>query len=244
MNVKILASGSSGNCVVIDDVLAIDAGHNVSYEEIAGVEALLITHSHADHIKYITNFEGVPMHSTADVERGVLKRSPYLRFNRLYEDTPKRLKLSRKTYTITPLRMQHDVPCVGFDITDGSERILYATDFHSILSDIDLRNYDALYVECNNTLEPSDMVEVFFDDPKPTDEFHRRRSYYNHCNVSYLIELFKRNGFDESNKFDKPVTLLHKSSHYYHSNVGKIVELCKVAKIVNPTDDPWTKPRS
>lgn len=150
-----------------------------------------------------------------------------------------------ENYMITPLSLIHDVPCVAFDIlktvADGEdERIFFGTDFSQIVEDdmfVDLlrrRKYDALYIECNNTLTHGDFDDIYFADGKlPKDEFHRRRSWNNHCNVSYLIGLFERAGYSKEKRFPEPVTLLHKSSYYYNKNQEYLVSLLEIANVTN-----------
>lgn len=133
-----------------------------------------------------------------------------------------------------PINVKHDIPCIGFDITHDGERILYATDFNAFREEIDVRDYTALYLECNNTLTPEDFADLYFTEEKPKDEFHRRKSYHNHCNVGYLRMLFERAGFSEDNPCDIPLTLLHKSTYYYHAHPEEIVKLCKIANVQNP----------
>lgn len=66
MKLKVLGSGSSGNCYLIEasqsDKLVLDAG--INFKEVQkglefdfrGVRGVLITHEHMDHLKYAPNF--------------------------------------------------------------------------------------------------------------------------------------------------------------------------------------------
>lgn len=238
MKVKVHATGSTGNCVTIDDVIVIDAGVYVD----TPAENLLITHHHTDHTKELAKYAAVPTFATAETIDKLRVKHPFHTFNVLDVDRPIELCTSRGRYLVRLIKLKHDAPCVGFDIEllsvtdneDGVRRILYATDFNEILTPIFLGAYDEIYIECNNSLNVHNIVDVYFGDDIPKDEFHRRKSFGNHCNVDYLIDLFKREGYDVHNKFPKPVTLLHKSSYYYATNPERIVHLCKIANIVNP----------
>lgn len=238
MRVDIHATGSSGNCVTIDDFIMIDAGVEVKKD----VSALLITHHHTDHTKALAKYAGVSVWATQETIDKLQPKHPFVAFNTLHLDRPHKFfnPLTQAHYKVRCVPLKHDAPCVGFDITrydaHGTKRILYATDFNSIERDINVDSYDALYIECNNTLSAADMADVYFGDTIPKDEFHRRKSFGNHCNADYLIGLFRRAGYSCENKYDKPVTLLHKSSYYYATNPDKIVELCKIAHVVNPVD--------
>ena len=230
MNVNVFASGSSGNCVVINDDIIIDAG---AYCPVVG-SALLLTHNHTDHTKEIKRYAGLPIYTSQDVADRLSQKFPYITFSVIHPEQTYEIKGVHGSYYVKPIQLEHDVPCIGFDIVHGDERILYATDFASIQSDVDLSVYTQLFLECNNTLLPSDIMDVLITDDKPRDEFHRRKSYYNHCNIGYLIGLFERNGYTEQNRCEIPLTLLHKSSYYYLAHSERLIELCKIANVQNP----------
>ena len=232
MKVDILKSGSSGNCVVIDDCIIIDAGY-VPKNPPKG-DVLLLTHAHTDHTKELGKFGGVPIYTLGDVREMVLEKWKYLAINAMGPGKLYRLPFGVEgPYHVSAVPLNHGVPCVGFDIRKGEERLLYATDFRSFEAPIDVRDYTELYLECNNTLDPTDIVDVYFGD-KPTDDFHRRKSYFTHCNVSYIYDLFERAGFSEDNPCTTPITLMHKSTFYYNAHPEKIERLCRIANVQNP----------
>lgn len=247
MDVKIIASGSKGNCAVIDGVIAIDVGADPGYP----VRHTFLTHHHTDHTKKIDKVCYSHLYCLHETAEQLRKKNPYLSPT---EVTPGQSivicdGVGKGMYNVTPFSVNHDCPCVGYDIIrrghrsgEHEKRILFATDFSSIVDEayivdgLRARMYDAVYIECNNTLGYNDFIDIYFpeaDEQVPKDDFHRRRSYQNHCNAGYLIGLFKKAGYSERNRFPNPVTLLHKSSFYYLSNVDYIVELDKVANIVN-----------
>lgn len=236
MKVTIHASGSSGNCVTIDDFIMIDAGVEVKKD----VKHLLLTHHHTDHTKALPKYAGVLTYASQGTIDKLSMRNPFCAFNVLNTITPLVLESGDDVYMVTTVALRHDAPCIGFDISHSngvqgvSERIFYATDFNEILDDINVSDYDAIYIECNNTLAPTNMTEVFFGGDIPKDEFHRRKSFSNHCNVNYLINLFRRAGYSEDKPYPNPVILLHKSTYYYTANIERIVELCKIANVQNP----------
>ena len=233
MNVNIIKSSSAGNCAVIDDTLIIDAGCNVTPVG----KYVLLTHHHGDHTKHLDKVSGLPVYCTQATADNLSDKFPYVVFN-IFTDT-----FSVGRYNVLAYPLVHDAPCVAFDIidTDTDKRILWASDFSRIEHDsiIVARfrncNYDAIYIECNNTLNVSAFADIYFyDDKPPRDEFHRRRSFKNHCNADYLISLFKRAGYSGQNRCATPVTLLHKSSYYYQHNVARIAELTKICNVINP----------
>lgn len=66
MKLKVLGSSSSGNCYLIEinknEKLILDAGINFKDVQkelqfnLQGIQGVLITHEHMDHLKYATNF--------------------------------------------------------------------------------------------------------------------------------------------------------------------------------------------
>lgn len=77
MKLKVLGSSSKGNCYLIEanekDKLILDAGINfkdVQKElrfDFQGIQGVLITHEHMDHLKYAPNFalNGIDVYSSA-----------------------------------------------------------------------------------------------------------------------------------------------------------------------------------
>lgn len=247
MDVKIIHSGSKGNCAVIDDALIIDAGWNVSPDGVA----VFLTHHHGDHTKYLDKMFGMPIYALqATIDKLQMDaRFAYTAFSVVQEHKTIVINVDNVSYYVNPLPVDHDAPCVSYDITKvcnetGAEsRIFFGTDFVKIVDEDAFVNslrdkvYDAIYIEANNTLNPTDFLDIYFpdgDDKQPKDAFHRTRSYQNHSNVDYIMSLFTRAGYSEENKFTEPITLLHKSSYYYPQNPERIVEFCKIAKITNP----------
>lgn len=250
MEIKIVASGSSGNCAIIDGIIAIDVG----VPPTCVVEYVFLTHHHTDHTKHLDKVRNAQLFCLHETAEKLYAKNPYITPNCIIPGravpifVPQDGVTADAEYTVLPINVKHDAPCVGFDISKQIyggevERILFTTDFNSIVDEMSVvralreKRYDEVYIECNNTICYDDLIDVYFPadgEKPPKDEFHRRRSYENHCNVGYLISLFERAGYSEQNRFTEPVTLLHKSSFYYHQNVERIVDLCKIANIRNP----------
>lgn len=108
MNLKILATGSSGNCYILTngtETLIIEAG--IPYKRILkgldfnlmNVVGVLVSHSHADHSKSAEHLKraGVPVFDSYDSE------------------VEKQVRTYGK-FVIHSFRLEHDVPCMGFYI--------------------------------------------------------------------------------------------------------------------------------
>ncbi len=252
MKVDVIHSGSSGNMAVIDDTIIIDAGWSAP---VTG-EMVLLTHHHTDHTKHLDKVGGLPIYCTYEVGAKVCEKWPYIALHPVDKDKTFEYETTRAIYRITPISVNHDAPCVAFDIhkfpdnipvvlgayDSSPKRILFATDFSSFDSDerivfmLQDKLYDAMYIECNNTLSVADLADIYVHegDKPPKDEFHRRKSFRNHCSVDYLIQLFERAGYSEDNPCPIPTVLLHKSSYYYGAHPERLEALCRIANILNP----------
>ena len=119
--VKCIASGSKGNCWVLDDgkqILVIDCGvpvlemKSAIQFQISRVVGCIVTHQHNDHAKYISQYEGC----------GLKVFKPYEQ-----EEDFQLIRLGN--YTIRTFPLVHDVRCFGFLIDNPVlGRTLYATD--------------------------------------------------------------------------------------------------------------------
>lgn len=151
---KIIATGSKGNAVLIDNRILIDCG--VSFKKIQDVykklELVLLTHIHSDHFK----------HSTI---RLLAQERPTLRFgcgewllNDLNRCDVKNIDVMKcgKIYdygsaSVIPVKLYHNVPNCGFRLKINGEKILYATDTCT-LNGIKAQNYDLYMIEANYDL--------------------------------------------------------------------------------------------
>lgn len=131
MDIKVIASGSSGNCYLVGDgetTLLLDAG--IPFKRIqvgcgfrtSGIKGCLVTHRHGDHAKAIPKLmeRGIRVYGTADLAA-------------LFPGTRYIEALKEKdigTFRILPFRVEHDVECYGYRIHSGvtGERLLYVTD--------------------------------------------------------------------------------------------------------------------
>ena len=131
MNIKILASGSSGNAYRISDgktSLLLDAG--IPFKEIqkgcdfrtGSISGCLVTHRHGDHSKAIPKMlqRGMHVYSNDDVAvlyPGVQAMKPLLEYG-------------IGTFSVLPFEVEHDVPCYGYQVESQTtgEKLVYITD--------------------------------------------------------------------------------------------------------------------
>lgn len=152
-----LASGSKGNCFVVQDedvTLMIDCGAsskkyifdalhkiNVAYSDI---DALLVTHSHKDHIGQLKYFIDKDIYSFCSLDKI---------YNQIYIEPLHSFMI--KNLKITPIPLSHDCEnTVGFVIDNGLEKLVYITDTGYIKTDLIglIYNPDYIIIESNHDL--------------------------------------------------------------------------------------------
>ena len=131
MDIKILASGSSGNAYRISDgktSLLLDAGIPFRVIQVGcdfqtgSISGCLVTHRHGDHAKAITKMlqRGMHVYSNDDVAAlypGVRAMKPLLEYG-------------IGTFSVLPFEVEHDVPCFGYQVESlvTGEKLVYITD--------------------------------------------------------------------------------------------------------------------
>ena len=150
---EVLATGSTGNAVVIDGQILMDCG--VPYKLVKPVakalRLVLLTHWHGDHFRKST------LHALAAdrpalrfgccrwlvrplVEAGVKPANIDLYdFDRRY---------SYGDFTVEPVPLVHDVPNCGYKLLLPAGKVLYATDTNN-LNGISAPNFDLYLLEAN-----------------------------------------------------------------------------------------------
>lgn len=164
MQCDIIASGSSGNAVVINGEILIDIGVPMKKLRESGyiknLKLVLLTHQHMDHFNSTT-------------VRALHKERPALRWcccewmvPHLLEAGVSKLSIDVTRPTepgetsqaliynnfaiVSPVHLVHDVPNCGWIILKNHERLFFATDT-STLGHIEAKNYDYYLIEANHT---------------------------------------------------------------------------------------------
>ena len=162
MTFDVIATGSTGNAVVINSNILIDVG--VPFKALEPVKKdlklVLLTHSHGDHFKPRT-------------VRALHKERPTLRWGccewmvgpLLEAGVDKRVidvfgsgdtLCYWRLCAVTPQLLVHDVPNCGYHITTfldkKDEHLFYATDT-ATLDGVEAKGYDLYMIEANHTQE-------------------------------------------------------------------------------------------
>ena len=131
MDIKVIASGSSGNAYLIGDGythLLLDAGIPFKRIQIgcgfrtSSIDACLVTHRHGDHAAAVPKLlqRGITVYSNADVAGfypGVQS-----------VDALREFRIG--TFHVLPFAAEHDVLCYGYQVTstETGEKLVYITD--------------------------------------------------------------------------------------------------------------------
>lgn len=159
MTYNIIATGSSGNAVVIDGCILIDCG--VPFKSLAPVinyiKLVLLTHIHKDHFKPNT---AAAIHRRRPTVRfgccgwmvaPLLDAGVSKRMIDVYDLGTGSFYGQNFPYAIEPERLTHNAPNCGYRIfgPDG-DRLFYATDTGT-LDGITAKDYDLYLIEANHT---------------------------------------------------------------------------------------------
>ena len=198
MRYEIIETGSTGNCTILENSIAIDMG--VSYKKISSyseaVKVVLLTHVHSDHFNTATIAKlhrEHPMvkficckHLINDLIKIVDKGSIYvLEPNKRYD-----IGLC----ILSPFELYHDVPNVGWRIEIQGHRCIYATDTRTL--NITARNYDLYLVEANYDMD--EILERIQEKQDAGEYVYEYRAINNHLSKQQCDEWLENNKGPES----------------------------------------------
>ena len=163
-----LASGSSGNCYYVgssDRGVLVDAGISArrirnTLEEIgpgiSGIQGILITHNHIDHIKSLTLLTkkyGIPVYCTEGTWKGIMRNRMTLDADpQLYHPIKAGTSFTIGDMQIEAFSVSHDAhEAVGYHFTAFGRKLSIATDLGMIGEQAAhfLRQSDVLVIESN-----------------------------------------------------------------------------------------------
>ena len=206
MDIKTLASGSSGNAYLIGDGrtrLLLDAGIPFKRIQIgcgfktSSIDACLVTHRHGDHAAAIPKLlqRGITVYSNADVAG-------------LHEGVQELAALKEHsigTFHILPFEAEHDVHCYGYQVTSTAtgEKLVYIT--------------DSAYVRYTFTGLTHIMIEANYDEDIMLGNVRDEKIPFSlaervagtHMSIDTLLELLRANDMTQV----RQIYLLHLSDN-------------------------------
>ncbi len=195
MDYNIIATGSTGNAVLLGRRILIDCG--VPYKMIephkTDLKLVLLTHIHGDHFNRSTI-------------RKLAKERPTLRFCCCEWLVPELAKLvshknidiatpnNRLVYatfcTVKPDLLQHDVPNCCWHIWKDGESAIYATDTGS-MDGVEAKGYDLYLIEANHGKE--ELVERARDKLENGQFSYEARAANTHLSEEKALDWIYRN---------------------------------------------------
>lgn len=201
IKIKPIASGSKGNCYLIDDgksSLLLDAG--IPYLKIAEgtdykvseISGCLISHKHLDHAKAIKDLlkRGIRVYGPAEVKEywsWVTAVDPWQ-------------TIGLGTFNITAFKVLHDVECFGYKIEslNTGEKLVYITDAGDLPRGVNLEDVDYWMVEANHdigTLSQNLYAgNIDYDRAMRVKDNHMEigtlMSYFNSINTTRIREIW------------------------------------------------------
>lgn len=157
------ASGSGGNCIYVASEttsILVDVGISVKRikECLCAAKAkgelnVLITHTHSDHIAHLKRLASV-MSPKIYVHRSVFRQ-----IDALLGGYDKLFPFDGDFYvgdiTVSPFRLSHDVPCLGFGLINQGSKVSILTDT-GVVTDDDLERIagsKAVFIESNHDVD-------------------------------------------------------------------------------------------
>lgn len=200
---EVIASGSSGNSVRIENVL-IDCGvpQKKINKALYNVDFLLITHTHGDHLKPST------------VNR-IQRLFPHIKTVGNYEVAYKAKvdivssnfnQIELGEWKIIPFPCVHDVVTQGFVIEKDDLSIIYATDTANMDNAPKGKKYDYFFLESNHD-------EVKIEQARKSNKYGYDvwKSAQRHLSTQSAKAFYYINRKDKESKFIE----LHKSNRFY-----------------------------
>lgn len=195
MNIKVIASGSKGNCYLINDnktTLLLDAGIPVKQIQIAcnfglsRINGCLVTHEHKDHSKAVNDLikKGIDIYTS----KGTIKEC---NLNSHRVNAVKALEqVQIGTFKVLPFDVKHDAEePLGFLIQslETKETLLYFTDTYYLKYKFKGLNY--IIAECNYS------KKILYENIEAgiIEQVLAKRIIKSHMSLETLIDTLKAN---------------------------------------------------
>ena len=190
---KVISTGSKGNCVVINDKIAIDLG--VSYRKLGDykktIKLVFLTHQHTDHFNWDTvrllahNHPTVKFACMDYMVNSLKKIVPPKNIYILKPDTKYDLGICQAA----AFDLEHDVPNCGWRLFIEGKKIVYATDTRSL--NIEAKDYDYYFIEGNYDYETT--LKRYRDKKEKGEYVYELRAMSNHLSIDQFKEFIAKN---------------------------------------------------
>lgn len=209
MKIKVLASGSSGNCYLLqdkDEILILECGirykqilEGLNYE-LENVVGCLVTHEHKDHSKAIENLNNAGINVYASF--GTFEMLNIENHRTKIVESEKVFKVGN--FTVLPFEVKHDAKePLGFLIKhEAIGNLLFLTD--SYYCEYNFNNLNHILVECNYT---KDILDENIENGVIPISL-RNRITRSHFELRNVIDFLRSNDLS----MVETITIIHLSS--------------------------------
>lgn len=209
MTYDILATGSSGNAVVINGEILIDCGISMKLLRESGyiqnLKLVLLTHQHQDHFNAATVRSlhqerptlrwGCCEWMVVPLLKAGVKASQIDNVEATEPGSTSKALIYNNLAIVSPVSLIHDVPNCGWEIHHDREHLFYATDT-STLDHIEAKDYDLYLIEANHTRAE---IEARIADKLSRGEFaYEARAAQNHLSQEQALDWLSRNAGPKS----------------------------------------------
>jgi len=225
LKIQSVASGSAGNCYIIDDgttALLIECGIPMSQIRrgaglnLSAISGCIVSHEHGDHIKSATDIMSAGIEIYTSRGTAAAKGLKGHRLNLIKAAVPFKVG----TFNITAFRVMHDAKePFGFVIysTITKETVLYLTD--TSYSPVKFKNLTHIMLEINYSDE---ILAANFKSGRINDK-RGIRTTYNHMDLETALDLLRKNW----SPYLRQIWLLHLSdansdAAFFKSEVEKV----------------------
>jgi len=224
-------SSSSGNLYQVESdagMLLIDPGVPISKIKAAlafrlsAVDAALCSHQHGDHSK------GIPAIAKAGIDCFMLpETAEAIKFDghRLKTVTPLE-QFSVAGFNVLPFPAQHDVPNIGFLITDGKDKLMFLVDSFYCKYTFKGLTHIALAINYSEETLANDLHPV-----------RRKRLYKSHMSLKNAITMLQSNDLSRV----REIHLLHMSRDNSNPDYFKSEVQRATGKPVYTGGEPWNR---
>ena len=164
----VLGSGSKGNCIYVgygNTHILVDAGLSLRRIEKSlaalGVNigcdnlSVLVTHEHSDHVKSLAALYekySPAVYASADSQKGIIAACGNYADKFVFFDMQ---DFFAGEFTVTPFKVSHDVPCVGYTLSAGGKNVSIVTDIGKVTPAVlkSITGSDLVVLESNHDVE-------------------------------------------------------------------------------------------
>ena len=218
MELKVIGSGSKGNCYVLEsesgEMLIIEAGVKIDQVkkfldfDLSNVSGVIVSHSHGDHSKAMEGFAKSAINVYAGAET---IKEMNLKSHRLKPIEAKK-RYTIGSFKVVPLKLRHDVFCLGFVIQhEECGNVVFLTD--TFYSPFKFKNIHNWIIEANYSESIMDGKDGYGSENK----YLRNRVLSSHLSFENCLDMLDVNDLTQTNN----VVLTHLSDRNSHAKQFK-----------------------